>query len=69
MNFWQFFRTNYGHPSLRFFGWSRLLRAGKLEKLEHKRAIEIVERNAGAQLKLFEDLLDVVAVEWFYVPI
>jgi PAS domain S-box-containing protein len=46
-------------PLTAILGWSRLLRSGKLEEREHDRAIEIVERNAGAQLKLIEDLLDV----------
>ena len=46
-------------PLTSILGWARLLRAGKLEKLEHDRAIEIVERNAEAQMKLIEDLLDV----------
>jgi len=46
-------------PLTSILGWSRLLRSGKLEKLEHERAIEIVARNAEAQLKLIEDLLDV----------
>jgi len=46
-------------PLTSILGWARLLRAGRLEKLEHDRAIEIVERNAEAQMKLIEDLLDV----------
>ena len=46
-------------PLTSILGWARLLRAGKLKKLEHDRAIEIVERNADAQMKLIEDLLDV----------
>lgn len=46
-------------PLTSILGWSRLLRSGKLEKLEHDRAVEIVERNAEAQSKLIEDLLDV----------
>jgi PAS domain S-box-containing protein len=46
-------------PLTSILGWSRLLRSGRLEKTEHDRAIEIVERNAAAQSKLIEDLLDV----------
>jgi len=46
-------------PLTSILGWSRLLRSGKLEKLDYDRAIEIVERNAEAQSKLIEDLLDV----------
>ena len=46
-------------PLSSILGWSRLLRSGKLKKNEHERAIEIVERNAEAQSKLIEDLLDV----------
>ena len=46
-------------PLTSILGWSRLLRSGKLEKVEHDRALAVVERNAEAQSKLIEDLLDV----------
>src|SRR5689334_21680940 len=46
-------------PLTSVLGWSRLLRLGKLNQLEHDRALAIVERNAQAQTKLIEDLLDV----------
>jgi PAS domain S-box-containing protein len=46
-------------PLTSVLGWSRLLRLGKLSQLEHDRALVIVERNAQAQIKLIEDLLDV----------
>lgn len=46
-------------PLTSVLGWSRLLRLGKLSKADQDRALEIVERNAQAQSKLIEDLLDV----------
>lgn len=46
-------------PLTSVLGWSRLLRSGKLSKAEQERALAIVERNAQAQTKLIEDLLDV----------
>src|ERR1051325_4543618 len=46
-------------PLTSVLGWSRLLRLGKLSKAEQNRALAIVERNAQAQSKLIEDLLDV----------
>jgi PAS domain S-box-containing protein len=46
-------------PLTSVLGWSRLLRLGKLSQAEHDRALGIVERNAQAQTKLIEDLLDV----------
>jgi PAS domain S-box-containing protein len=46
-------------PLTSVLGWSRLLRSGKLSKSERERALAIVERNAQAQTKLIEDLLDV----------
>ena len=46
-------------PLTSILGWSRLLRMGKLSKTEQDRALTIVERNAQAQSKLIEDLLDV----------
>jgi PAS domain S-box-containing protein len=46
-------------PLTSVLGWSRLLRMGKLNKAEQDRGLAIVERNAQAQTKLIEDLLDV----------
>lgn len=40
-------------------GWSRLLRARQFDEAGQERAVEIIERNAEAQAKLIEDLLDV----------
>lgn len=40
-------------------GWSRLLRAGQLDKAGAHHAIEIIERNALMQKQIVEDLLDV----------
>jgi PAS domain S-box-containing protein len=46
-------------PLTSILGWSRLLRANQLSKADRERAIQIIERNAEAQSKLIEDLLDV----------
>ncbi|XGV98545.1 MAG: ATP-binding protein [Leptolyngbya sp. BL-A-14] len=40
-------------------GWSKLLRAGKLDTVQTARALETIERNAKLQTQLIEDLLDV----------
>jgi len=40
-------------------GWTRMLRTGVLDAKTSARALEVIERNAGAQLQLIEDLLDV----------
>jgi signal transduction histidine kinase/CheY-like chemotaxis protein len=40
-------------------GWSRMLKAGSLDQATAKRAVDVIERNANAQLQLIEDLLDV----------
>jgi PAS domain S-box-containing protein len=40
-------------------GWSRLLRGGALDETKRERALETIERNALAQVRLIEDLLDV----------
>jgi PAS domain S-box-containing protein len=40
-------------------GWARMLRAGKLDEDKVNHAIEIIDRNAKAQAKLIEDILDV----------
>jgi signal transduction histidine kinase/ActR/RegA family two-component response regulator len=40
-------------------GWTRMLRTRVLDEPTAARALEVIERNAGAQLQLIEDLLDV----------
>jgi PAS domain S-box-containing protein len=40
-------------------GWARLLRSGRLDEGRRQQAIEVIERNAQAQVRLIEDLLDV----------
>ena len=40
-------------------GWSRLVRTGQLDQDGLNHALEVIERNAGAQRQIIEDLLDV----------
>jgi PAS domain S-box-containing protein len=40
-------------------GWSRLLRSGQLDQDGLSHALEVIERNAGVQRQIIEDLLDV----------
>jgi signal transduction histidine kinase/ActR/RegA family two-component response regulator len=40
-------------------GWARMLKTGALDEPTATRAIDVIERNAHAQLQLIEDLLDV----------
>lgn len=40
-------------------GWGRLLRTGRLSPDARDRALDSIERNASAQVRLIEDLLDV----------
>ena len=46
-------------PLTSILGWSRLLQANQLNDREKERAIQVIQRNAEAQSKLIEDLLDV----------
>jgi PAS domain S-box-containing protein len=46
-------------PLSAILGWSRMLAAGQLDPTKAKRAVEAVERNAQAQAKLVDDILDV----------
>jgi signal transduction histidine kinase len=46
-------------PLTAILGWSRMLRANKLDEVATTRAIETIERNAKAQAQLIEDLLDI----------
>ena len=46
-------------PLSAILGWSRMLAAGQLDPSKAKRAVEAVERNAQAQAKLVEDILEV----------
>lgn len=40
-------------------GWARLLRTGQLDSEGMSHAVEVIERNAGVQKQIIEDLLDV----------
>lgn len=46
-------------PLSSILGWSRLLRSNQLSDADRERAIQIIQRNAEAQSKLIEDLLEV----------
>ena len=46
-------------PLTSIMGWSRLLGTNKLSDKEKERAVQVIQRNAEAQAKLIEDLLDV----------
>ena len=45
-------------PLNAILGWARLLRAGELDASGYLRGIETIERNAKAQVRLIEDILD-----------
>jgi PAS domain S-box-containing protein len=47
------------NPLNAILGWTRMLRAGKLEEPRATRALETIERNAAVQTALVEDMLDV----------
>jgi PAS domain S-box-containing protein len=46
-------------PLTAIVGWTRMVRTGKLDEATAARALETIERNANAQTKLIEDLLDI----------
>src|SRR6188768_3625917 len=46
-------------PLNAILGWTRLLRAARVDPAVQRRALESIERNAHAQARLIEDLLDV----------
>jgi PAS domain S-box-containing protein len=46
-------------PLTSILGWARLLDSDRLAPEERERAIEVIQRNAEAQTRLVEDLLDV----------
>lgn len=46
-------------PLTSILGWSRLLDSNQLSDKEKQRAVHVIQRNAEAQSKLIEDLLDV----------
>ena len=45
-------------PLNAILGWARILVSGRLEAAAHPRAFEAIERNALAQVRLVEDILD-----------
>ena len=46
-------------PLTSILGWARLLDSNQLSEKERERAVNVIQRNAEAQSKLIEDLLDV----------
>lgn len=50
-------------PLTAILGWCSLLRQGRLERHDVPRAIETVERNARAQARLVDDLLDATRIQ------
>jgi PAS domain S-box-containing protein len=46
-------------PLSAILGWSRMLSTGQLDQDKTKRAVDAIERNAQAQAKLVDDILDV----------
>ncbi|MGG6263888.1 PAS domain-containing protein [Leptolyngbya sp. AN03gr2] len=46
-------------PLNAMLGWTKLIRAGKLNESMQEKAIQVIERNAEAQTQLIEDLLDI----------
>ncbi|HVZ34787.1 MAG TPA: PAS domain-containing protein, partial [Polyangiaceae bacterium] len=46
-------------PLNAILGWTRMLRSGMVGEERRARALETIERNAGVQTQLIEDLLDV----------
>jgi signal transduction histidine kinase len=44
------------------YGWARMLRTAQLEPARTERALDAIERNATAQIRLVEDLLDISRV-------
>ncbi|MEC4985345.1 MAG: hybrid sensor histidine kinase/response regulator [Oscillatoria sp. PMC 1068.18] len=57
------FLANLSHelrtPMNSILGWSQLLRSGNLSQEKIARALQVIERNAKAQMQLIKDLLDV----------
>jgi len=49
-------------PLTAILGWAHMLRSGQIKDQDAPRALEVIERNARAQLQLIEDLLDVSRV-------
>lgn len=45
-------------PLNAILGWARLLRGGQLDEASKSRGVEVIERNARAQIRLIEDILD-----------
>ena len=43
-------------------GWTRILRSRELDKATVQRAIEVIDRNASAQLTLISDMLDMARI-------
>jgi signal transduction histidine kinase len=49
-------------PLMAVLGWTRILRSRKLDETAASRALDAIERNAQAQARLIEDLLDLARI-------
>jgi PAS domain S-box-containing protein len=49
-------------PLSSILGWTQMLRASEFDQKETARILEVIERNAMAQLQIIEDLLDISRV-------
>jgi len=49
-------------PLNAILGWAQILRAKRLDEITTRRAFEAIDRNAKAQAKLIEDMLDVSSI-------
>jgi PAS domain S-box-containing protein len=49
-------------PLSSILGWTQMLRSGEVDQNETARVLEVIERNAKAQLHIIEDLLDMSRV-------
>jgi signal transduction histidine kinase len=49
-------------PLTAIIGWTALIRAGRLDEETLRKAIEVIDRSVGVQLRLISDLLDVSSI-------
>ena len=49
-------------PLNAIWGWTRMLQSGALDAQRTARGLDVIDRNAAAQLRLIEDLLDISSI-------
>jgi hypothetical protein len=62
MSFWRFCLTNCVRLCTAILGWSQIIQGHEIDQKMLSHGLSVIERNAAAQTRLIEDLLEVSTI-------